>query len=955
MYVEHVVEVFREVRRALRDDGTLWLNMGDCYATGAGAIGQHPGGGAQGERFKEAWGRNRGPRPASDIHRAAMRAQVPDAKTPNANIPVYQPNRFPIAGLKPKDLVGMPWRVAFALQADGWWLRSDVVWCLGHAVRVYAKTQKGEMPMTVGEMARLRPETVRLWSGESWVQVREITPVRAEDGLELEVRNGQRVPCTKEHLWPTDRGLLPAWSLRVGDVIDGTKLPDHLTPDRPESIPDAFGFAAGLYLAEGSRLKADDVQFSIGAHEEEITARLAEFGKAFGSSVSVHDYGKVRQVHLHGGAAPAVLRAYITGDGAKRKHLSSAAWMRSDEFLRQVLLGYLAGDGHYDAPNDRWRLGFTRNDALAADLRTVCARLGWSVRLRRACHGNQAGRYYGWRGELRADVGVRRTADHEIVAIRAAKGGRFYHIEVDAPHTFALASGVVTHNSKPNPMPESVTDRPTRAHEFLFLLAKSATYFYDADAIREPFSTPPDLQKVKVPDYWDVSVGDGAHGSVLRTGREQRRDKTAENRRPGTLRQAPEPGEPDAFHPLGRNKRTVWEIPTEPFPEAHFATFPQALVLPCVQAGSSERGACPKCGAPWERVVEAEGGTIGRDWNEHARGEDDLLIGHTKGRAAKGAPAKKWMEGDPLEIGAKNRGPTGADFYREYRGWEVGWRPGCACNAGVCEACGFVLEWPHVEETASSTKLPAVRQGNQQYLGDEVLREGLRERLDGGASEVDQRPDRKSEGLHPDPGEEPSDGEPGGLRDGASPRHGPLSTEEPAPRRGGPSPERGPVGQPGRESPANAETDARPGDEPRQASPDEMPGLWTRVPGEEERPLRPKCPKCGSSRVSRTVPCEVLDPFSGSGTTLLVAAKNGRDAVGVELKPEYVAIAVGRLRPLEGDLVNPAAVEVDGGKDGGAAEDAGGNAPDQGGARREAEAVPGGAGGVGPPAGEADP
>jgi DNA modification methylase len=108
-YVATLVEVFREVRRVLRKDGTVWLNLGDCYATFAGRA-FSPGGGEQGERFR------------------AMGAQVPDSKNPQSGIPVYQPNRMPIAGLKPKDLVGIPWRVAFALQADGWWLRSDIIW-----------------------------------------------------------------------------------------------------------------------------------------------------------------------------------------------------------------------------------------------------------------------------------------------------------------------------------------------------------------------------------------------------------------------------------------------------------------------------------------------------------------------------------------------------------------------------------------------------------------------------------------------------------------------------------------------------------------------------------------------------------------------------------------------------------------------------------------------------------
>ena len=58
------------------------------------------------------------------------------------------------------------------------------------------------------------------------------------------------------------------------------------------------------------------------------------------------------------------------------------------------------------------------------------------------------------------------------------------------------------------------------------------------------------------------------------------------------------------YNPAGRNRRTVWVIPTQPTPEAHFATFPEALVEPCIKAGTSERGCCEKCGAPWVRVVE---------------------------------------------------------------------------------------------------------------------------------------------------------------------------------------------------------------------------------------------------------------------------------------------------------------------------------------------------------------
>jgi DNA modification methylase len=101
-YVAALVAVFREVRRVLREDGTLWLNLGDSYASGKGTC-FNPGGG------ESSLGKDR---KQAGVH------------------PLDRGNKSTLAavGLKPKDLVGIPWRVAFALQADGWWLRSDIVW-----------------------------------------------------------------------------------------------------------------------------------------------------------------------------------------------------------------------------------------------------------------------------------------------------------------------------------------------------------------------------------------------------------------------------------------------------------------------------------------------------------------------------------------------------------------------------------------------------------------------------------------------------------------------------------------------------------------------------------------------------------------------------------------------------------------------------------------------------------
>ena len=126
--------------------------------------------------------------------------------------------------------------------------------------------------------------------------------------------------------------------------------------------------------------------------------------------------------------------------------------------------------------------------------------------------------------------------------------------------------------SKPNPMPESVTDRPTKAHEYLFLLTRSPRYFYDADGIREQAIEGTDLGLLR---GRDAGNGDGKiawRAQSIKT----RQEAGVDSRTANVSGQ--------------RNKRSVWEIATAPYPAAHFATFPPALVEPCVKAGCPEDG-----------------------------------------------------------------------------------------------------------------------------------------------------------------------------------------------------------------------------------------------------------------------------------------------------------------------------------------------------------------------------
>lgn len=143
--------------------------------------------------------------------------------------------------------------------------------------------------------------------------------------------------------------------------------------------------------------------------------------------------------------------------------------------------------------------------------------------------------------------------------------------------------------AKPNPKPEGgITNRPTKGHEYLFLLSKRQTYFYDVDAIREP-----------VTSTGGASFGKQRH-STEGTGAQSRRLKSDAERN----------------HPLGKNKRSVWTVPVRAFPGAHFAVFPEELIRPCILAG------CP----PGAKVIDPFAGSGTTGVVAEQLGRDAILI-----------------------------------------------------------------------------------------------------------------------------------------------------------------------------------------------------------------------------------------------------------------------------------------------------------------------------------------
>ena len=177
--------------------------------------------------------------------------------------------------------------------------------------------------------------------------------------------------------------------------------------------------------------------------------------------------------------------------------------------------------------------------------------------------------------------------------------------------------------SKPNPMPESVTDRPTRSHEYVFLLAKEARYYYDADAVRNPLQASTE-ERMNYPASYNhnatahdpfksqAAPGFGYARSTLREladGYDGQATKPYE----GTGAQDPSATKAriiegararlEAGLVAGANLKSVWQIATRPYPEAHFATYPEEIPERCIKLGTSEKGCCERCGAPVERTT----------------------------------------------------------------------------------------------------------------------------------------------------------------------------------------------------------------------------------------------------------------------------------------------------------------------------------------------------------------
>ena len=201
---------------------------------------------------------------------------------------------------------------------------------------------------------------------------------------------------------------------------------------------------------------------------------------------------------------------------------------------------------------------------------------------------------------------------------------------------------------KPNPMPESVKDRCTKAHEYVFLLSKSSRYYYDYSAVLEPVSD----KSLKRAEYgWNCDRPSTKNASLGGDGIHT--EKMGER----------------FVNPLGRNRRSVWTIATSPYRGAHYATFPPKLIEPMILAGCPQT-VCAKCGAPYKRMLERENPPAEVYTDSH-KPEEIKAVSHP-------------------ERGKVGMGQKLQDWYNDHPQITVGWQPTCQCDGETMS--GIVLD-----------------------------------------------------------------------------------------------------------------------------------------------------------------------------------------------------------------------------------------------------------------------
>lgn len=238
--------------------------------------------------------------------------------------------------------------------------------------------------------------------------------------------------------------------------------------------------------------------------------------------------------------------------------------------------------------------------------------------------------------------------------------------------------------------------RPTRAHEYLFQFVKQVPYYADMEAVREDCVSGDNNIRDRTEQKLNTTPGQSPHGNLCQN------DYVSRN-----LRDVWTIEDCDLLEQFfmwksqhDDNLKNVWTINPQSYKKAHYATFPEKLVEPCIKVSTSQKGICPKCGSQWARIIETTGGTIGASWTDHS---DDIGKGKSGCKHDGGGfGTKQAKEGDP------------------YKRQTLGWKPTCGC--GCAETVPAIVYDPFM---GSGTVAATAARMGRNYLGSELSKDYL--------------------------------------------------------------------------------------------------------------------------------------------------------------------------------------------------------------------------------------
>ena len=629
LYIQHIVDVFREVKRVLHPSGSVMLNLGNAYASG----GRHD------ER--------------PDIY------NIPSTAKPK------RPRQKRRSG---KDLLLVPEHAALALQKDGWIVRQSIIWakalsfcpgysgsvmpeCLDPSTQVFINQGGWISRVTLADIAEMA-EMPAILTPTGWRPVRHVWKT-VQPAMELLASKVERVVCSPQHRFPvsSDRRrsrtrLENAQDIRhtgYADYLLYHPIHTHLTNPLVTymcgiELSEDIGYLVGAYAAEGGAngARGNGIRFTIGVDEPDFEAKICAGIIAMGRNPNVSQVENARYITCSSPKITRLLEIFVDGT-CKTKSLAIDIILNTpNEFRRGLLNGYVDGDGHR-------RCGWTTASAsrrLRDDFATVASSVG-IITSKGYYKGERNGtETHSW--TLRTPYITRRKTKNDApgtfqVPPRSRRmlgeNREMIDIEVDGG-VFIIGDGLITHNS--------TRDRCTWAYENLYHLVLQDNYFYDQDGCREPYAV---SSRVQTRTRY-TGQRTKAYAAAGAQDPSDSKRRIIESIRAG----------------VGRNLRNVWVIPKQNFKGAHFATFPERLVDPIIRLTTSEKGVCEACLEPIRRRVVREPVPVDVQARfEAMRAQTASETGRTDGHTQKRPNYRRKV-------------------LREE------WEPGCQCGQGIVPA-----------------------------------------------------------------------------------------------------------------------------------------------------------------------------------------------------------------------------------------------------------------------------